>query len=138
VDWGFWTTRRNPSGITCGCLFWPGPDGVLNSIRAENWREGIEDYEYLYLLRQWRERAGQAAPQAAQEADQLLKEVSDMHPYGRHFSQPPTTDPTWILDRRRRMAGVIEALQASTELKSVKVKPFAARKTAKHGKGETP
>jgi hypothetical protein len=36
------------------------------------------------------------------------------------------------------MAGVIEALQASTRLKSVKVKPFAARKTAKHGKGETP
>ena len=108
------------------------------AIRAENWREGIEDYEYLYLLRQLRERVGQAAPQAAQEADQLLQEVSDMHPYGRHFSQPPTTDPTWILDRRRRMAGVIETLQASTRLESVKVEPFAARKTAKHGKRETP
>jgi hypothetical protein len=111
VDWGFWTTRRNPSGITCGCLFWPGPDGVLNSIRAENWREGVEDYEYLYLLRQWRQRAGRAASQTAQEADRLFREVSEMPPQGRHFSQPPTTDPSWIFDRRQRMARLIETLQ---------------------------
>ena len=33
-----------------GNLIYPGPDGPLSTIRLENIRDGLEDYEYLYLL----------------------------------------------------------------------------------------
>jgi hypothetical protein len=33
-----------------GNLFYPGPNGPVSSIRLENIRDGLEDYEYLYLL----------------------------------------------------------------------------------------
>ena len=35
-----------------GSLMYPGPDGPVDSIRLEALRDGLEDYEYLYLLRQ--------------------------------------------------------------------------------------
>jgi hypothetical protein len=31
-------------------LFYPGPQGMLPTIRLERLRDGLEDYEYLYLL----------------------------------------------------------------------------------------
>lgn len=34
-----------------GSLFCPGPDGPLSTIRMENLRDGFEDYEYLWTLR---------------------------------------------------------------------------------------
>ena len=33
-----------------GSLICPGPDGPLSTIRLENIRDGLEDYEYLYAL----------------------------------------------------------------------------------------
>lgn len=33
-----------------GSLICPGPDGPLSTIRLENIRDGLEDYEYLYTL----------------------------------------------------------------------------------------
>lgn len=33
-----------------GSIFCPGPDGPLTTIRMENIRDGIEDYEYLHTL----------------------------------------------------------------------------------------
>ena len=33
-----------------GCLTYPAPDGPVSSIRLENIRDGIEDYDYLALL----------------------------------------------------------------------------------------
>ena len=33
-----------------GCLTYPTPDGPVSSIRLENIRDGIEDYDYLALL----------------------------------------------------------------------------------------
>ncbi len=35
-----------------GCLFLPGPNGPIPTIRVENIRDGLEDYEYLHALRQ--------------------------------------------------------------------------------------
>jgi hypothetical protein len=35
-----------------GQIMYPGPDGPLSTIRMENIRDGIEDYEYLQLLRE--------------------------------------------------------------------------------------
>ena len=112
MDWGFWTTRRNPSGIICGSIFWPGKDCVLNSIRAENWREGIEDYEYLHLLKTQLDRAAAGRTgKAIEEANSLLDEVANMRVYGQQFASPPTTDASWILDHRTRIGEAIESLR---------------------------
>jgi hypothetical protein len=34
-----------------GLLFYPGKSGPVASLRAEIFRDGMEDYEYLFLLR---------------------------------------------------------------------------------------
>ncbi len=39
-----------------GSLLCPGPDGPLSTIRLENIRDGFEDYEYLWLLRDTAQR----------------------------------------------------------------------------------
>ncbi len=35
-----------------GLIFYPGPDGPLDSVRSEIFRDGMEDYEYLSLLKE--------------------------------------------------------------------------------------
>ena len=35
-----------------GALFYPGPDGPVSSQRLENLRDGIEEYDLLYLLKE--------------------------------------------------------------------------------------
>ena len=64
---------RNPNGD--GFLLYPGHtagyDGPLSSIRLEQAREGIEDYEYLYLLRQLMAKA-KAAGKDTTAAEQAL------------------------------------------------------------------
>jgi len=48
-----------------GMLVYPGPAGPINSVRWEIIRDGIEDYDYLALLRERRrkllERGGKEA-----------------------------------------------------------------------------
>lgn len=40
-----------------GCLTYPTPDGPVSSIRLENIRDGLEDYDYLALLAEAKGRA---------------------------------------------------------------------------------
>ena len=58
---------RYPNGD--GFLIYPGHpvgyDGPLSSIRLEQAREGVEDYEYLYLLRQLVQKAKAAGKDVA-------------------------------------------------------------------------
>ncbi len=52
-----------------GSLFCAGPNGPIPTIRLENIRDGLEDYEYLHLLAYWVKRIGTACPpNAAQQA----------------------------------------------------------------------
>lgn len=39
------------SGNYMGCVVYPGPAGLATSIRRETLRDGLEDYDYLTLLR---------------------------------------------------------------------------------------
>ncbi len=39
-----------------GNLIYPGADGPLSTIRLENIRDGFEDYEYLYMLKEMADR----------------------------------------------------------------------------------
>ena len=46
--WSVYSSGRRAGG---GLLIYPGPDGMpLSSVRLECLRDGIEDYEYLYML----------------------------------------------------------------------------------------
>ena len=40
-----------------GVIFYPGPDGPVSTIRMKAIRDGLEDYEYLWLLKQAVEKA---------------------------------------------------------------------------------
>jgi len=53
TDWDPGSFVNEKKGYTAngdGSLLCPGPDGPLSTIRLENIRDGLEDYEYLYLL----------------------------------------------------------------------------------------
>jgi len=75
-----------------GQLLYPGPDRLpLSSVRLENFRDGIEDYEYLWLLRDAAARLKKAGGHDALAAeaekalaidDALVKDLT-------HFTQDP-------------------------------------------------
>ena len=77
------------SGTEPPCL-----DGPINSIRWENLRDGLEDYEYLWLFQQ------AVAPDRA-----LLTVPEAISLDLTHF----TTDPRLLLAHRARLALELEA-----------------------------
>jgi len=83
--------------------------GPVNSLRWEILRDGLEDYEYLWLL----ERALENAPaktRALQEAARKLLEITPaMFASGREY----TKDPKVILEHRKKLGEAIEALAAA-------------------------
>lgn len=98
--------RRNPNTSTAPCL-----DGPINSLRWENLRDGMEDYEYLWLL-QAEIRRCEAGPTPAparllEEARTLLAVPPELSRDLTHF----TTDPRVILVHRHRVARMIEQLR---------------------------
>jgi Glycoside hydrolase 123, catalytic domain len=96
--------RRNPNTANQ-----PDLNGPINSIRWEALRDGMEDYEYFWLLN---EETGRAAhrPGAAdliQTARQLLVVPANISKDLTHF----TSDPRLLLAHRDRMARMIERLR---------------------------
>jgi hypothetical protein len=100
-----------PAGWGDGYLIYPGPDGrPLSSIRLEVIRDGLEDYEYLYLLKQ-RVEARKAKKQATPhdlawmaEAEAFLRldgVAGDVFHY--------TRSPCQLLRYRERLARLLEA-----------------------------
>ena len=88
-----------------------GPDPVLappvSSLRLEMLREGIEDYEMLFLLRQrLQARRSQLSPDQVAEYDKLLHVPESITRDMTTF----TTDPTPIYARRAEIAAAIERL----------------------------
>ena len=57
-------TLEHPKGWACGdgSLFCAGPDGPIPTIRLENIRDGLEDYEYLCILHDIVERIEAGCP----------------------------------------------------------------------------
>ncbi len=97
-----------------GSLFYPGPDGPVDSIRLEVLRDGLEDYEYLWLLRglvaEAERGAGAGAgsvPAGLMERAKRLVMVEDalVADFGTY-----TQDPTVMMARREAIAEAIEAL----------------------------
>jgi hypothetical protein len=82
--------------------------GPVSSIRWEMLREGIEDYEMLYLLRERLEaRRGQLPADAVARYESLLVVPESITKDMTRF----TTDPRPILQRRAEIAAAIESLR---------------------------
>jgi hypothetical protein len=87
----------------------PRLEGPVNSVLWENLRDGMEDYEYFWLLKQGIEKAAAAGanPTLLSEARQLLTVPPEVSRDLTHF----TTDPRPMLAHRDRIARMIEQLQ---------------------------
>jgi hypothetical protein len=96
--------RRDSNASAAPCL-----DGPIHSLRWENLRDGMEDYEYLWLLEQEVKRTetrhGHTSPWQA--ARGLLRVPDNISRDLTHF----TTDPRPILEHRHRVARMIEHLR---------------------------
>ena len=94
--------------VICG-----GPDGPLSTIRLENIRDGIEDYEYYHLLDSLIARASEmhlsAQGRAALERARALQPVPDsILKTVVEYNESPAD----LLALREEVARAIEALQA--------------------------
>ena len=96
-----------------GLLFYPGPDGPIDSLRAELWRDGAEDYEYLFILQEKLaaiKEKGLAETNAAvvEEAQKLLTVEPELIESFYKFNK----DETMLRARRDRIAQAIQKLDA--------------------------
>jgi hypothetical protein len=98
--------RRDPNKATDASL-----DEPINSLRWENLRDGMEDYEYFWMLQQAVERLETSATggELAKEARALLTVPPDVSKDLTHF----TTDPRTLLTHRARIAAMLERLATS-------------------------
>jgi len=105
---------RYPNGD--GFLLYPGKPishaGPVSSIRLEQAREGVEDYEYLYLLRRLAteaKAAGRDVSQAEKALEQAAALVTIPNAGGRYTSKN-LPDPTLLYTTRQALAAAIEQL----------------------------
>jgi hypothetical protein len=107
-----WQPQATPGYNGDGMLMYPGPEGhPLSSVRLVNIRDGLEDYETLWLLRQRiqeREAAGKTVPE---EIQRLLTVPSEVAADLRHYS----LNPSPLLLQRRRLAEALERLGGGGE-----------------------
>ncbi len=95
--------RRDPNAQHPPAIEPPSP-----SIRWENLRDGVEDYEYFVILQKQIERLrGKAPASVISEAEKLLQVPEHISRDLTHF----TTDPRPLLEHRRKIARMIERLQ---------------------------
>jgi Domain of unknown function (DUF4091) len=95
--------RRNASVDQTPCL-----DAPINSIRWENLRDGMEDYEYFWLLQQaaMNELVWHGGTTLLNEASALLTVPNEVSQDLTHF----TADPRLMLAHRDSVARMIERL----------------------------
>ena len=106
-----------------GQLIYPGPRGsIYPSLRLEIFRDGMEDYEYLYRLRELldTEAVTGTADALLQRADELLKLEEYLlirYPHDVQITLENTPRypdrPELILETREEIARLIETLQAN-------------------------
>lgn len=92
-----------------GLLYYPGEDGPVNSLRLEIFRDGMEDYEYLHLLKEKLDKlkkTGLAAihSQLVNVAEKLLDMDNTFIASPMNFSK----DEELIVGRREKIAKAIE------------------------------
>ncbi|MDD2706466.1 MAG: DUF6067 family protein [Verrucomicrobiae bacterium] len=89
-----------------GYVVYPGENGPMPSIRLECMVDGIEDYEYLSLLRQAVDKASNAAAADVEAARKLLEVPVELVVSTHYYNK----DPKVLLEFRRKVAGMIVKL----------------------------
>lgn len=100
-----------------GNYVYPGKDGrILPSLRLENLRDGVEDYEYLVMLKNLTEelKNKQAGCTMIGEAEKLLKIPATVAVAANDYS----ADPDHLMKYRREVANMVEKM--SRQLKREK------------------
>jgi hypothetical protein len=93
-----------------GLIFYPGDNGPVVTIRMKNMRDGLEDYEYLWMLRDYIDKA--KTGKLKQTADWLNKANAAMQ-YSTSLvesMQSFTQTGADILEARKRIAAVLEEI----------------------------
>ena len=91
-----------------GSLFCAGPDGLLGTIRAENFRDGIEDYCYvLELEKRLAAAPAETAPETLAQARKALEVPTSLVYSLDHFSRSPAELRDW----RHQLLQAIDALK---------------------------
>jgi len=88
-------------------------DGPVSTVRLEQAREGVEDYEYLCLLRA-RIEAARAAGRDTSRAERALEQAAALVTVpnaGGRYSTRILPDPTDVYEARRVVAAAIEGLR---------------------------
>ncbi len=102
-------TRKSRNGM--GNLIYPGPKGqIYPSLRLENLRDGLEDYEYLALLKRRiseREKAGEAEQPEVRKARKLLSVPQQVAKAANDYN----ADPTELAAYRKALTEAIERLK---------------------------
>jgi hypothetical protein len=105
-----------------GQLIYPGPDGIpYSSVRLENFRDGMDDYEYLYLLREVLSKyeSNTADPELKAFRQLLYPEDYLLYKYPRKIKVTLENtirypdQPERILQNREKIAKAIEKLKTS-------------------------
>lgn len=107
------TFRADQNGN--GFLYYPGINGPVGSIRLEALRDGLEDYEYLYRLKELTVQA-----EASDGADSALiahaRRLLSVDPQLVGSLREYAKDPDLLMENRRDIAETIEALQRFLKL----------------------
>jgi hypothetical protein len=112
TDWNPMSYQDNNGD---GSLFCAGPDGLLATQRAENFRDGMEDNDYFVILRQTLAQAEAKAPGSAalQRALTQAREASTVPGAVVVSLTEYTREPSAVRAMRRQVAEAIEALEAA-------------------------
>ena len=103
-------TKKRISKNGMGNLIYPGRNGeLLPSLRLENLRDGIEDYEYLAILKREAAKLPAAHP-LRKEAEALLKVPASVAESVNRYSP----DPENLRNYRRAVAEMILKLKRGT------------------------
>ncbi|NLN92289.1 MAG: DUF4091 domain-containing protein [Candidatus Hydrogenedens sp.] len=95
-----------------GMLLYPGKDGPINSIRWEVIRDGIEDYDYLALLMDYRRRLlNQRGAEAVLKEAAEAYDLSEIIPSLVSFSH----DPARLQSKRDALARAIVSMKRTLE-----------------------
>jgi len=109
-----WDVRGFKNYNSDGILFYPGPDGTpCSSVRLENIRDGVEDWESFYILRDYADALRATNPKGKpadllKTADALLDVPDDVVTSVTIWTQ----DPDRLLKTRKAVGDAIVALKA--------------------------
>jgi hypothetical protein len=92
-------------------LVYPGRDGPVDSIRSEMLRQGAQDYECLYLVREQLDRIRKAGRTAVvSQAEERVKAAVELATQEDDPVRPHRPLPSDIPEARRKLNRVLQEL----------------------------